>query len=67
MDEEHRAMVTALLANLMYDSPDSIDIGTASKGGGIKVYGNYLRMEEFKKKVDNALVLRDYAKVRVEP
>ena len=43
------------------DSPDSLEIGTPSKGGSIKVYGNYKNPDEFKAKIDNAKGVRDYA------
>ena len=40
---------------------DSLDIGTSAKGGGIKVYGNFLNKDEFNKKIDNAIEIRKYA------
>ena len=43
------------------DSPDSLEIGTPSKGGSIKVYGNYKNPDEFKAKIANAKKVRDYA------
>lgn len=43
------------------ENPDSIEIGTAGKGGAIKVYGNYDNADAFKLKIDNALMVREYA------
>lgn len=43
------------------ENPDSLEIGTPSKGGAIKIYGDYANAEEFKKKVDKAKEVRDYA------
>ena len=43
------------------DKPDSLEIGTPSKGGTIKIYGNFNDKEEFKKKIDNAIEVRTYA------
>ena len=41
---------------------DSIDIGSAVKGGNIKIYGDFSQKDMFKAKIDNALFLRNYAK-----
>jgi len=42
------------------DSKDSIEIGTPSKGGSIKVYGDMNKPDDFKKKIENALeVVKD--------
>ena len=43
------------------DNPDSLEIGTPSKGGAIKVYGNFNSNEEFKQKIKKAFEVRDYA------
>ena len=40
---------------------DSIEIGTAGKGGAIKVYGDFKEKDMFKVKIDTALELREYA------
>jgi hypothetical protein len=42
------------------ENPDSIEIGTPSKGGAIKVYGNFAELESFQTKIDNAIKLRAY-------
>lgn len=42
------------------EEPDSIEIGTPSKGGAIKVYGNFCNVEAFQKKIDNAVLVREY-------
>ena len=42
------------------ENPDSIEIGTPSKGGAIKVYGDYTNPESFRVKIDNALAIREY-------
>lgn len=39
---------------------DSLEIGSASKGGVIKVYGNFADKEAFQMKIDAALYLRNY-------
>ena len=43
------------------DNPDSIEIGTPSKGGAIKVYGDFSKPDDFKKKIDSAKIVREYA------
>jgi hypothetical protein len=47
------------------NNPDSIDIGTAGKGGNIKVYGNFSQPEEFKKKIDMAIDVRAHAQTKM--
>ena len=47
------------------ESPDSIEIGTPSKGGAIKVYGNFADVEAFKKKIDAAKEIKEYANVNI--
>jgi hypothetical protein len=43
------------------ENPDSLELGTPSKGGAIKVYGDYNNLDSFKAKIDNAVILRAYA------
>ena len=43
------------------DNPDSLEIGTPSKGGAIKVYHNFDDPEGFKAKIDNAMQVRAHA------
>ena len=43
------------------ENADSIEIGTPGKLGAIKIYGNFDNAEEFKKKIDNAKEVREYA------
>ncbi len=47
--------------NELGENPDSIDIGSASKGGKVKIYGDYSDVETFKKKIDGAKEVKDYA------
>jgi hypothetical protein len=44
---------------------DSLEIGSPSKGGVIKVYGNFADKEAFKAKIDAAAYLRSYALERL--
>jgi len=44
---------------------DSLEIGTPAKGGALKVYGDFADSEAFKKKVDNAIVVREYATAKL--
>ena len=43
------------------ENPDSLEIGAPSKGGAIKIYGNFDDKDSFKHKIDNAKELREYA------
>jgi len=48
------------------DNPDSLEIGTPSKGGAIKVYHNFNDPEGFKAKIQNAKDVRDFANALLE-
>ena len=48
------------------DSPDSLELGTPSRGGAIKVYGDFNQPDLFKVKIDNAFVVRSYANQKME-
>lgn len=43
------------------EDPDSIEIGTPSRGGTVKVYHSALDVEGFKHKLDGAFQARTYA------
>ena len=47
------------------ENPDSIEIGTPSKGGAIKIYGNFADEEAFKKKIDAAKKVKEYANANI--
>lgn len=47
------------------ENPDSIEIGTPSKGGAIKIYGNFEDKEGFKNKIDVAKEIREYAQANL--
>jgi hypothetical protein len=44
---------------------DSLEIGTPSKGGAIKIYGDFNKKEEFKARIDNAIALKEYANKKI--
>jgi len=50
---------------IIHENPDSLEIGTPSKGGAIKVYGNFNQPEEFKKKLEKAEEVRKYAQANL--
>ena len=47
------------------ENQDSIAMGSAAKGTLIKVYGDLSKPDEFKKKIDNAKTIRDYAQAQL--
>ncbi len=47
------------------ENPDSIEIGTPSKGGAVKIYGNFADEEAFKKKIDAAKEVKKYAEANI--
>jgi hypothetical protein len=64
---ERQAIIEALIRALDSDNPDSIEIGTPSKGGVLKVYGNFSRPEEFRARIDKAIELRGHAAGKLQP
>ena len=47
------------------ENPDSITIGSATKGSQVKIYGDFSHPEEFKKKIDDAKEVKEYAKANI--
>ena len=47
------------------ENPDSIEIGTPSKGGAIKIYGDFSKPDVFKKKIDDAKKVKEYAQANL--
>ena len=47
------------------ENPDSIEMGTPSKGGSVKIYGNFNDEEAFNKKIDAAKKVREYAQANI--
>lgn len=50
---------------VVHENPDSIELGTPSKGGAVKVYGDFNKPDEFMKKIDNAAEVRKYAEANI--
>ena len=42
------------------ENSDSLEIGTPSNGGAIKVYCDFLNPDSCKAKIDNAIEVRNY-------
>lgn len=47
------------------NTADSLEIGSVSKGGKIKVYGNFNEPKEFKAKINNAIEVQKYAQANI--
>lgn len=47
------------------DEPDNLEIGSSSKQGKVKVYGNFNNPDEFKAKIKEAIELRKWANAQV--
>jgi hypothetical protein len=45
---------------------DSLEIGTAGKGGNIKVYGDFNQPDIFRNKIDEAIKLRQYVNTKID-
>ena len=63
MNEENKMIVEHREVGKLQDS---LEIGTPAKGGSIKVYGDFANGEEFKRKVDMAIIVRLYAQSKLE-
>lgn len=50
---------------IINENPDSLEIGTPSKGGAIKIYGDFNKPEEFKRKILKAKEVKQYAQAQL--
>ena len=48
------------------ENADSLEFGSASKGGVIKIYGDFNKIAEFKEKIVKAAEIREYAKLQLK-
>ncbi len=46
---------------IITENPDSLTIGSATKGAQVKIYGNFDNIVAFKEKIESAKMARDYA------
>lgn len=53
------------IQKVVHENPDSFEIGTPGKAGTIKVYGDYSKPEEFKKKLEQAEEVRKFAQANI--
>jgi hypothetical protein len=66
MDDKKEVVGKLLDLMAKEERPDSIEFGTPSKGGAIKIYGDFRDPEGFKKLIDNAFAVRAYAAKKIE-
>ncbi len=59
MDEKQREEIKELIKGNLFQ--DSLDIGTPSKGGAIKLYVNFANEKETESRIDAAIKAREYA------
>jgi hypothetical protein len=64
-NETNKKIIKEIKHEIIEENRDSLEIGTA-KSGKIKIYCDLSKTIEVKKKIDNAVELRQYAKVRLE-
>jgi hypothetical protein len=55
------AQKTEQITRQINDNPDSLEIGTPSKGGAIKIYGDFSKPDEFKAKIQKAKEVKEEA------
>ena len=53
------------IQKIVNDNPDSLTLGTPGKTGEVKIYGNFNDLEAFKAKIDNAVIVREYANSKI--
>jgi len=53
------------IQKIVNEEPDSISLGSPSKGVKKKIYGNFNNIEAFKKKIDAAAEIEEYAKAKL--
>lgn len=53
------------IQKIITENPDSITLGSATKGAQIKVYGNFDEVDKFKAKIDNAVIVKRYASEQI--
>jgi hypothetical protein len=58
--------ITHYINKILDPNKDSIEIGSASKGGVIKVYGDFNNPEDFIHRLDNAIALMKYSGEAIE-
>ena len=63
---DKRTTQTAQLNININERPDSLDIGTPSKGGNAKIYFNAEKPEEAKKLIESIIKLRVFAQQEME-
>jgi hypothetical protein len=49
-----------------HENPDSIEIGTPSRGGALKIYGDFSNVESFKIKILNAVKIRNFTQAEMD-
>ena len=53
--------MTETIHKVIKEDKDSIEVGSATKGGKLKVYGSFKNPKEFKERIDNAKEVLAYA------
>ena len=66
MNEEDDKCAGGSVQKQVSVNPDSLSIGSASKGGVIKVYGDFCDAEAFKEKIKKAVEVMSFAKSSIE-
>jgi len=65
MTNKHELIAKVLELLAHEELPDSLEIGTPSKSGALKIYLDFEKPEECKKKIDNAFEIRTYANTKM--
>ena len=58
-------MADEIIHKNINENADSIELGSPTKGGKIKVYFDAGNVDDAKKKIDNAKIVLDYANANI--
>ena len=61
MENLKQQIISELLKHLNDENTDSLEIGTAGRGGCMKIYCNFTDLEGTKAKISHAVMARRYA------
>lgn len=59
-------MVEEHIHKQVNELPDSLEIGTPSRGGAIKIYCDFNKLDEVKEKLHKAFAARKYAQEKMQ-
>jgi hypothetical protein len=65
-DNAVKKVLKEITHNIIDENKDSLELGSATKGGKIKIYGDFNDTKKFKDKIDKAIEVRKYANMELD-